>query len=356
MPSPYVLQILIGARNTAGGVLSQVKTQLESLQRVAGKQSLFGDIADIAQGRGGPLGGLFDLTNQATTALAALRQMRVEFGLGELSAGAIAENLIRSIPVFGQAWSLGREIRSQFDGTVDEAIELEKAQRRANAELAKSKELLDRTRDAYANLKTIAQTAFRTERLGNAGSPFEQRRLQAGFEFDDAAIALEQQLRDGVISGGGFDRGMADLKRILEQRMRDIVEDQFAPLIRETDAAMADAIGQIVEDRERQRVANITAQLGTREFNAELRLAGIDRNLEAIGERASIAPPEFLQRGSAAEARLQQDQETARQQARDTAEMLKAQKAAQEDLRAIRALLDNVRNNRGGGVIDFTQF
>lgn len=356
MPSPYILNILIGARNAAGSALASVKTQLESLQRVAGKQSLFGDIADIAQGRGGPLGGMFDLVNQATTALVTLRQMRVELGLGEQSAGTMAENLIRAIPVLGQGWTLGREIRSQFDGTVEAAIEFEKAQRRANIELEKSRKLLDRTRDAYAEIDKLTKTAFRTELLGNAGNPFAQRKIQAGFEFDDAAIELEKQLKGGIITGTAFDKGMSALRRILEQRTRDIIEEQFAPLIRETDANMADVIGQLIENRERQRVASITSALGTREFNAELRLAGIDRNLSAIGERQSAAQgADFFTRGSADEARFQQQQEAAIAAARDTAELLKAQRASQDDLRAIRTLLENIKNNRGGGVIDVTR-
>lgn len=289
--------------------------------------------------RGGAALGIANLASRAAGSLTSIRDTRIAVGSGDKSKGELWEETMRAIPFFGQGWELGRAIREQFDGTVQAAIDIGKAQRLVNIELEKSNILLEKTRAAMAAVKSVEQQGIDDSIVGATINPFERRRLQAQFAFDDAAKESEKALAENIITGSAFDRAMAGLRKTLNVQLAEITRessDEALQVFRDGNAAME----QRAKDEE---IARRIGALTGREAAAQSRLDGIDATIAGIDERAGVGRAGFFTRGSAEAERVQQDIATKRAEAADRKLLMEQQKKATDELAAIRSLIEIIR-------------
>lgn len=106
---------LLASRGGKGGGKDDPKGLLGSLRAGFGRESTFGGFAKIAQG-GGAILGLSIVGKELNEVTEKAVKLKEEFQTGQKSAGDIAEELAKSLPVFGGFISAGRNIRELFTG------------------------------------------------------------------------------------------------------------------------------------------------------------------------------------------------------------------------------------------------
>jgi hypothetical protein len=83
---------------------------LKNLKSQLGARSSLGQIGKIAVG-GGAVAGLTLIANAIGGAAKEAKELRDQFRNGTISAGEMKEKMIEAVPVFGQVWAAGQQIR-----------------------------------------------------------------------------------------------------------------------------------------------------------------------------------------------------------------------------------------------------
>lgn len=322
--------------------LPRFRAGMASMKGSWGGNSPLGQMSFLL--RGGAAAGVFAGMRQIASQFDAIKETRVSMGSGEASSRDLADSIARAIPGVGTVYGLITSIRENFDGTVQESIDLEKAQRKANAELERSEALLARSRVAAEAVKNAVQQGIDDRLLSEKTNPVDRAKLQAQFKFDDAAKEFEKQLADKIISGGAFDRAMAGLRMSLAATLADIARqasEQAMEDFRQGNEAME---AKLKDELRTKRLAS----LGGREAVLDARLGNLDGTIAGIDERAGIGRAGFITRGSGADYRIQQEIQQKRAEANDRKNLIDLQRKATDDLKAIRTLIEIVRNGGAG--------
>jgi soluble cytochrome b562 len=118
------LDLLIGAKDVGAsavvaGVRQKVEKELNALQGLKkglGEESAFGNVAKILSGTGAVAG--LALAGRELNAIAdKAGELARELRNGQKSGGEIAEELAKTIPIYGQIIEAGRKFRGLLDGT-----------------------------------------------------------------------------------------------------------------------------------------------------------------------------------------------------------------------------------------------
>jgi len=109
------LNIVVGGEDRSKPAFKSVAQSLSDLKKTAGEGGQLGEFAKMARGAGAVAGialaarTLTDLTGKAVSFRDAMRE-------GSMSAGDVADQLARSIPVLGSIYAAGRNLRELITG------------------------------------------------------------------------------------------------------------------------------------------------------------------------------------------------------------------------------------------------
>jgi hypothetical protein len=253
------------------GVDTGKKGILESLKNAFGGRSDLKDVTEILVG-GGAVAGLSlagrvlnDMTGKAI-------ELRDAFSDGSKSAGEVADELIRSLPVLGNIFSAGQNIRELFTGERAEIA-------RINADAAVITASIDAQAASWKkNVDAAARLAEIVERLRGSGDPFGGANKTA-VEIINSRIAEIQAEAKG------------DDAKKLQQQINDAR--------RQLNDAMERARKEF-EDRKRQSLESPEAYLKSREGQTEATRV-IEHNEDVRAARSRLAPLESQQRVAAAD-------------------------------------------------------
>lgn len=175
-----------GSLNTAAGklgmTLENINAPFERLKRIFGARGPLKDLTELAVG-GGAFAGISFLTSTLERSTGKAKDLVTEFRMGTKTSGELADETLRLIPIFGDVYAAGRNIREIFAG--DEAA-LAKVRAEAD-QLDKTSQSIRKlgqdTKDLFAGALDAARS-FREEtqriNLGMSG-PGGQKQL---IEFD----------------------------------------------------------------------------------------------------------------------------------------------------------------------------
>lgn len=164
---------------------------LTGLKKSLGEDSAFGLGVKTLAGAGAIAGvgllarGLADVTGKAA-------QLKAEFEAGKKSAGEVADELARSVPVLGQIYTAGRNIRELATGEQAAAAMI-----RAEAEAMN--QLVDARRRSFeagqqaANAMAKTLIAVRREGALIGANEFQAAVAKEGFSTQDRAEAIREQ-------------------------------------------------------------------------------------------------------------------------------------------------------------------
>lgn len=100
------------------------RDMFKSLGSQFGKGSLLGDVGKALSGRGA-FGGITMLLNETDNALKKAVELQTQYKLGAISAGEMADELAKSIPILGHIYSAGRSIHELISGEEAETAAIE---------------------------------------------------------------------------------------------------------------------------------------------------------------------------------------------------------------------------------------
>lgn len=101
---------------------SKIKDALKSIKAEGGRGSSIGQLGQLLRGAGA-VAGITILTRELAAATGKAADLATQLRLGKISGGEFAEQMAASVPILGQAWQAGRNIREIITG---ENAELEK--------------------------------------------------------------------------------------------------------------------------------------------------------------------------------------------------------------------------------------
>lgn len=181
--------------------LAQTKGALESLKKGLGEESALGNALKLMQGAGAIAGlSLAGMElNKMADKLAEIRQMQRDGA----DAGTIAEELAKSVPVYGQIWEAGRKVRAEIDGSADAA-----------RKLASETAMVNAAAD-YATLRFIRMNDETTGLRGQLRKARDELDLIGKRAGDQNLIRIDFSTRDALKDAKkNFD---ADMKRIADE-------------------------------------------------------------------------------------------------------------------------------------------
>lgn len=204
---------------TFAGKMKGIKAQL-------GEESGLGNFAKVLRGAGA-VAGLGVLVAVLDNASKKAVELKNAFDAGKISAGGIAEELVKSLPILGQAFDLGRNIRELFTG--EEAREqriIDKMQEQTEKRQEQNKELLA-SRNIAIDLQERLALAYATP----IAAKFMQLKFQADKDLREirAATKLNPQRRASLIGTrmAVLDAESANLAMDLVNKQLKAVKDMF---------------------------------------------------------------------------------------------------------------------------------
>jgi len=136
------VDIVVGAKDEASGKIKataeKVRKELSALDTLKGglgEESALGNTLKVFQGAGA-IAGLTMAGTMLNTLATKAGELRRELNSGEKSAGQVAEEAAKSLPIFGPLVDAGRKFRAMLDGSADavERIQSETAAVNARTE------------------------------------------------------------------------------------------------------------------------------------------------------------------------------------------------------------------------------
>src|SRR5687768_13054199 len=112
-------EIIVAAKNqTAAGLKSverDVGGTLKRLKGQFGEESALGNIGKLLTGAGA-VAGITLIGRALSDASAKAVELKDAFNAGTIGAGELADQLARSVPILGQLYTAGRNLRELFTG------------------------------------------------------------------------------------------------------------------------------------------------------------------------------------------------------------------------------------------------
>jgi hypothetical protein len=174
------IQVLNSNRSTALNVKGTWESTMAGLKESMGKGSVFGQTMKLMMG-GGAVMGLSMAGSALQRMTGELRQLTTAFREGEISAGEFAEKLAGSIPVFGEFWKAGRDIRELITGEEAAAARSGKQMTAAmEVRAAETKRLAEATK-SYAD----EMARLNRERRLQMAAPGDKAGVEKAMGFED---------------------------------------------------------------------------------------------------------------------------------------------------------------------------
>jgi hypothetical protein len=136
-----------------------IRGTLDRLSASIGKSSDLKGILEVVKG-GGAVAGLSLAGGMLADITGNLRDMQVQLQLNEKSAGEVTEQFLKQIPIVGNLWTAGRNIREMWDGT---AVAVAKANKEAEATIATMKIVKDLLAEGKKQVREIGRSSEQTQ-------------------------------------------------------------------------------------------------------------------------------------------------------------------------------------------------
>lgn len=196
----------------------------EMLKHAFGRGSMFKEALELAVG-GGALASVSEATARIAELAKKANELREEFRSGSKSAGEIADELLRSLPILGNVYSAGREIRELFTGEEAEVKEITEQVARLNAEMDATKKIID---DGTKALSEQAKILGAMRHDGSLiGATEGHRQIQGALDKfgddldknDEAALASRKTLEEDK-------KPLSDQKKQIENTILELYRNK----------------------------------------------------------------------------------------------------------------------------------
>lgn len=159
------------------GVKGKHDSFVQSLKHGLGKESTFGSVMEMMKGAGAVMG--LTLAGRSLNAMATgANKLRQELSEGTINAGQLFDKLASSVPVFGEFYAAGQQIRELFTGEQAYFDQTAKSVERLNKQMADGAVHAGKMREIMQSIaQYTANSKFETMLLG-VDSDFERKRLE----------------------------------------------------------------------------------------------------------------------------------------------------------------------------------
>lgn len=149
--------------------LKEMQSRLDVLKKGLGEDSKFGGVFKILAGTGA-VAGLALAGRLLSEVTAKAVEMRDAFADGSKSAAEVADELARSVPVFGEIYKAGRDIRELFSGSQAETNKILEDAKRLDSVYEDQKKSVKEIHDYHKRTADIVrQLDNERERVGQEG-------------------------------------------------------------------------------------------------------------------------------------------------------------------------------------------
>lgn len=218
---------------------------LEDIRSRFGKNSMLGEVADIFQGKGA-IGGLGDWARNIRDAASAFKGFTADMASGKSAAEALS-NAIGRIPIIGDAWQFGKELKDAFNDSRVIAV--------ANSLSPSSSNLYKMRNGSDATAIAAAQEQLAINDRINAGrttfakmqqdTAFDNRLSLATSDYERQSLTLKrdaQQKRDAARAAAqAGEISESSLEKVLDGINQSLI-NQIRILNRETAQRQVDTI------------------------------------------------------------------------------------------------------------------
>ena len=155
----------VGSLNTAAGklgvTLENINAPFEKLKKIFGARGPLKDLTELAVG-GGAFAGISFLTATMERATGGAKDLVTQFRAGTKTSGELADEALRLIPIFGNVYAAGRNIREIFTGEEAALARVRAEAEQLDKTMAVVKKLGDGTKAVFADAIASARS-FREE-------------------------------------------------------------------------------------------------------------------------------------------------------------------------------------------------
>lgn len=185
------------------------KSYLDQLNSQFGKRSAFGKTLKLLAG-GGVIGGIGLAASELDEMTRKMAEFADEIRRGSLSAGEMTEKFITAIPILGNIWDAGRNIREIFTGENAELQKMIAEGDAVNRVTDAMKDSMKAVEDATAKAQErISDIARELQRLQMTGKPLQL------FDIDTETLkAVREAKKSSEEQKTG--KGNAEVKRIID--------------------------------------------------------------------------------------------------------------------------------------------
>ncbi len=297
-------ELKAAAAAKAGG--GDEKSALQNLKEQLGTRSSLGQLGRIAAG-GGAIGGLTLITKALGESAEKAADLKRQFDAGKISAGGLAAGIAESLPVVGQFWAAGQQIRgllATFPSLTDSwagrlihlkdaasVEEITKQEVARKALLDYQADVLERQKKTITEMATLSRKAGR-EQAGAGLEGYDRERFERQAANDEKLDDLKAK-RQEALDASAKDRnaknaeiGKQDidstLKVEMQTRLAKSAKDEQARINREFDEAekahhaAAAADGQAENQKHLQAMARLYAA-NAKETSDTLARADVER-------------------------------------------------------------------------------
>lgn len=316
----------VSAQDSASGVFARIGRGLDDLKRTAGPRGPLKDVFELLRGGGAVTGLTFGAVLLKDMTQGAVR-LRDELAAGKINAGQFNEQLLQSIPIFGQIRQAGLAIRELLSGEQAEVNRILTSAKAVNdildAQIAKRKTLRDIAgeqatglreqfnREIAAGLRGAGREAFtlqaaEQESIFGVGEK-TAKRVQAATAAADAEVKVIRDRRKQVqLEIEGLDRGILDqtaaglgIANLLtgrkEDREKGLAErrEELNRLANQERAAAQRAVGDVnkINEKGLQEAESVQREFAKRreEFATQELAKTVSGAVAAAGQAASSA-------------------------------------------------------------------
>lgn len=174
--------------------LGEKPNRLKELKGALGEESALGNVGKMLKGAGA-IAGFAVIGQVLNDATGKARELVEQFRAGEISSGQMVENIAAGLPVIGNFWQAGRNIREMFTGEEAAAREILKLEKLRNAALDMRKAALERVAEVTRKTDDVTRVAGQKRTLDRLapGASRDRLELAQGGVNDRAGLGAEYE-------------------------------------------------------------------------------------------------------------------------------------------------------------------